>query len=233
MRRLTERSLDAIFTPDGDAASADAIFEAMQLLRGARLRELLLRCVRNADAVAARSYHHANGFAKLVLLDGDRRYKVRLHAWGASQRVVGHPRSPLGLRVRVLRGAYAFEELARTAGRTHRVHRYAAVAADSTFGLAAQAWSGVRPTRRGRVARGAEYTLPADVLHRVAVDRGDTLTLVVQGPRVREHTTVLRRAEAPARRIPVRRLRPDTARQILAEALGAIEPTAHEVVRSA
>jgi hypothetical protein len=152
-------------------------------------------------AIAARSYWHPNGFAKLVLYSSrEPEFKVRLHVWPASS---GAPRpgeaNPHSHRwdfastCAVGEGLHMVEyaESDRRGTRYDR-YRYGADATDKTALLAD---GSVRLIRLAapHVHRGQVYSCDTSVVHTVVpIGTALTATLVVQGPQRSPSTVVYR-----------------------------------------
>ncbi len=177
-----------------------------------RLIDALLepRSAERAARLARSSYLHAFGFAKLVLLEQPGAFKLRLHDWprGADESDIHDHRWSFGSKV--LRGGYHFEEYALARGDAWHCYRYLPTRGRGHFELEGLGTRDVQLMRRGRVSEGAVYCLGSQTPHRVRAHASEpTLSLVLQGPDVKESTVVLTksaRVAQPAAKIEVERL---------------------------
>src|SRR5690348_16988125 len=98
-----------------------SLARALRSLSDAALADLCLRLTDDEtelDEVAARSYSHPNGFAKIVLARTSRYgCELRLHIWQGSGRADPHVHDhPWDFAARILRGAYEATTFAECSG---------------------------------------------------------------------------------------------------------------------
>lgn len=156
----------------------------------------LLRSIMADDALVTRlaslSYVRANASSELVLADLGDRGQLRLHAWPDGET---HARDVhdhrWDFRSWILRGGYTFEEYELTPGTAWYRRRYYSSGSADAFAMDRSERSGARCVRRGRAFEGSEYTLAADVLHRVTPNGRATISLFLRGPARRPWTNVL------------------------------------------
>jgi hypothetical protein len=180
-----------------------------------------LRAVADDPApVAAVSYWHANGFAKLVLHCGTN-CRVRLHVWpaGTDPRGEWDPHSHRwDFASTVLAGdgldIVHYEEAVMGAPHTRYVYDGRLVD-DGQVLLAA--------TGTSEVLRDKCYATTRDVIHTVDT-RGDDLvaTLLLQGPHVNDAAAVYRTDAMPDR--PSRPISADEVAQLVRHVLAVIDP---------
>ena len=130
---------------------------------------------------AAQSLRHPLGHDKIMLIDTDPSFRLRIHAWWPSRTPgaehVHHHR--FGLATTVLRGQYDMQIFQRaTSGLQMIEYRQNASADSEEWYLHPAGIAHLRLLTTARVVAGASYTLPPDALHRVIVPRdGLCLTL--------------------------------------------------------
>lgn len=193
LRSELERTLHALFDQEDPI---DAIDHGLERVDDETLSRLVAETWGHRDLadLARASYAHPNGFLKLVLIDGGVRFKLRLHVFdvGAGQVTDVHDHR-WAFGARVLFGGYRFEEHALREGEHWHAYRYFSPEGGAHYVLESLGSAGTEVVRRGRVAAGSVYTLPADALHSIAPERR-TATLMLQGPVVRPSTQVLTRS---------------------------------------
>lgn len=149
-------------------------------------------------AVAARSYWHPNGFAKLVLHPGPA-LRIRLHVWPAADGVRLGESNPHSHRWEfastvLAGGGLDMVEYAETGtgGSPYVRYRYGADPADRAA-LRRDGPVRLVPVRTPVARLGAVYSCDTAVVHTVApVGAGLTATLVFQGPQRTPSTVVYR-----------------------------------------
>lgn len=210
------------------AEKLPAVPDAIDLLDGLRLlvgERLALHAWLGGIAadpapVAAVSYWHANGFAKLVLHRGAN-CRVRLHVWpaGTDPRGEWDPHShrwDFASTVLVGDGLdiVHYAESADGTPYTRYVYDGSLVAAGSV------ALAGIRTSE---VLRDNCYGTTRDVIHTVNT-RGDDLvaTLLLQGPHVNDAAAVYRTDAMPDR--PSRPISDDEVAQLVRQVLAVIDP---------
>jgi hypothetical protein len=226
-----EETLSAAFSGSDSMA---AITAGMCLFPDASSAADLLAavlCSPGLPALAAASYEHPNGFAKLVLAGGAGRFKLRLHVWPAAG---GRPSDLHDHRwdfgSRVLLGGYRFEEHVPVPGDTFHCYHYRSPGGEDSFAIEHAGRTGTRLAHEGRAVAGHEYTLKSDVIHRVfPSSAGPTITLVLQGPTVRSFTSVL--SEQPkglpaSLQVPIVRLTAERYRAMLLTVRALLAPPA-------
>lgn len=154
-----------------------------------------------ARDVAARSYWHPNGFAKLVLYSSDEpEFRLRLHVWPAVTTGLrlgeSNPHShrwEFASVVAVGDGMHMVEYVeTEQGGKPYRRHRYGADPADRAA-LVADGSVRLARTRSPHVYCGQTYSCDTAVVHTVVpIGTGVTATLVVQGPQLTPVTVVYR-----------------------------------------
>ncbi|WP_372666591.1 hypothetical protein [Amycolatopsis kentuckyensis] len=179
---------------------------------------------RELKAMAARSYWHSNGFAKLVLHTSvEPEFKIRMHVWprsGASRRGEPNPHShrwEFASTVLAGRGVVVPEyREASEGGDLFGRYRYG-TDPDAPEALVADGSVRLVKVKSPRVFRGDVYSCGTDVIHTLEPLGTDlTATLVIQGSH-RESTTVVFRARGRSGEQPNRRLSEAEFRQIVAE----------------
>jgi hypothetical protein len=180
--------------------------------------------------VAARSYWHPNGFAKLILHPGPA-VRIRLHVWPAAAGVRLGESNPHSHRWEfastvLAGGGLDMVEYAETAtgGTPYARYRYGA---DPTDRAALRRDGLVRlvPVRTPVARPGAVYSCDTTVVHTVApVGAALTATLVFQGPQ-RTPSTVVYRDPALGDDQPNVPLTPTEARVLLTAVLTARAPS--------
>lgn len=162
----------------------------------AALCEALLTDDAFAGWVAARSYHHGNGFLKVVLVDQG--FKLRLHLWlpaaSCEENIHDHRWS---IASTLLAGELHSEVWADAASDEHAnllasEYRYQA----ATDGQPARAiplhQSPLVMVKHTRHTAGSYYALPPDTLHRICSHgRQLVATLMCSGPAIAGHTRLI------------------------------------------
>jgi hypothetical protein len=227
-------------TPSESPGELAEILETM--LSPARFEALirpLLDAELRADArlgkLASASYHHPNGFDKLVLdvLDGGQ--KVVLHAWRPDREEVLEDSNFHDHRwhfaTAVLAGAYRFveyeeEPVDHPGGLLVHKHEYRSSGAGQGYELHAAGQCRLRPRRSERLAAGSVYLLECDTIHHITVDKATpTITLFVQGAPVRTCTRVFsKEPKGYARELDVHRFSTETYSARLRSVLDLLSP---------
>jgi hypothetical protein len=196
-------------TPPPDSSVPDLVELARRIRRRPDVIVERLRFLRRhpcRDAVlAAQSYWHANGFAKVKIAESHG-MQVRLHIWPEGQNRLGDV-DPHGHRwefaswVAVGLGLsetyFAAHESVHPGAQRHRRLEYRRTDGGGHFAERGAAW--LHPTRLFVRGTGSIYHCPLPVVHTVA-PRGDGLvtTVVVQGPVVESSAPVYRLPDRPA-----------------------------------
>lgn len=130
---------------------------------------------------AAQSLRHPLGHDKIMLIDTDASFRLRIHAWWPSRRPgaehVHHHR--FGLATTVLRGQYEMQIFQRAKSGLEMIEyrQYASTDSEEWY-LHPAGIAHLRLLTTARVVAGGGYTLTPDALHRVIVPRdGVCLTL--------------------------------------------------------
>ena len=159
----------------------------------AHLRQLLVSPDALAE-IAARSYRHDNGFAKIVLRSGQHgRGAVRLHVWpadgGADRNIHNHCWDFASI---VLAGRLEFEEFVVDGESAVNARHYVYDAAtDFDYTLRLRGATRLRSVARGIRGAGDAYEMSSTALHRTAgVPGAVTVTLLCQGPHRRDFADV-------------------------------------------
>lgn len=171
-----------------------------QTLSQPRYLQLILRCLQNderyADAVAQKSYHHENGFYKIVLHDA-LEYKLRLHVWEptdektpaenahdhrwdfASSMIVGKYDMDL-LSACDMREASPHSEVAHAY--TYERNRPGA------YDLVEKGPVALYNTTSVSIPAGATYCMDKRVIHRIRYDRSQTTATLMLTARTSQNT---------------------------------------------
>jgi hypothetical protein len=172
--------------------------ESLQLLAAGNVLSNFVRALLRGDHrdltdLALRSYPHANGYDKILLVDRRPVYALHLHIWppGGSPKQREHVHDhPWNFSSVLLTGAYQFDlfQLAKAGTLFHRYHcRYA----EGVPGHRLQSAGTImlRRTFGGVLTKGSSYTLTKELLHRI-VNVPDTFTssLMLHGS-VQQHET--------------------------------------------
>src|SRR6266851_4331551 len=186
--------VDAILTEHTEPGAALAALRATVTLPAliAAIHADPLRLARLAQT----SYRHDNGFDKIVLAaPSGNRFKLVLHVWQE-----GYTNDPDNIHNHrwdfasvVLCGALQFELYAPDqSGVIYPVVRYRSPGGSDTYELSRAGSARVSVHASMIMAAGTSYSWTADLLHRASgIAAGTTATLIVQGPSIREETTVL------------------------------------------
>jgi hypothetical protein len=161
-----------------------------------------------AGEIAARSYWHSNGFAKLVLHENDApEFRVRLHVWtdGSGPAAQGYQnvhthRWPFASVV--LCGSLVTDEFEETSDHDDpKARSYQQFAYAGTPGLFGQlrplSTCSLRPTRSAPYGDLDIHSCETSTLHRVRPMAATTATIVVQGPSHEDHSLVYQRVGRP------------------------------------
>jgi hypothetical protein len=160
---------------------------------------VLLRCVLNdrdaLDECASKSYQHANGFDKLVILSSEHpQYKLRLHMWwpgrhDVTEHVHNHRWSFASIVVHGSLEAHVYERSDR--GSLMHEYRYFSPEGGTTYRMDLVGTARLTALQHVVMPTGTLYSLTKDVLHRVVPTlRQLTATLFLQGAAVRQSTNV-------------------------------------------
>lgn len=158
------------------------------------LLDRLLKSPSDLAEVAARSYNHDNGFAKIILVDGaGRTPSLRLHAWADPEDAeMGNIHNHCwNFSSYVISGSLAFEEYVQDpAGEILTTHLIYDPTSAFDYLLRPISAVALRRTRRGVYDTGHGYDMLGETLHRTWAQSPTTVTLVRQEPRHREHSDV-------------------------------------------
>jgi hypothetical protein len=161
-----------------------------------RLLAALRSDLQRLAAAASRSYLHANGFVKIVLLAGDG-FKLRLHLWMPDRAGIGSEVEDIhnhrwDFASHMLTGGYRYQQFAPASdGTSYFGYSYRSPEGDNSFALRTRGAKLLSCVFDAAVDTGTSYTLRAEVLHRVISDPGRlTATLMLQGAPRRPATEV-------------------------------------------
>lgn len=177
------------------------------------------------SAIAARSYHHAGGFEKLILAESSTGARVRLHVWPGRALAMA-----LGGEGDIHDHFWAFASLV-VVGRLWSCHYQTTQLPDAERHVRFRLKPGARGNcvlipdgserlgvvRMTSLGAGEVYSLSSSELHRAWATSHPTVTLVLQGPREEKANTVYRPCLHRPRRIwiRVRELKPARVQQLL------------------
>lgn len=220
-RQLAEAS--AAHAADG---ADDLIKMLIQLTAPGKPAELLaaLKADRSRlEAAASRSYVHANGFLKIVLLAGVE-FKLRLHLWlsttaGPTERPEDVHNHRWDFASHMLAGSYRYQQFAPDdGGLPYYRYIYEPVGGSGSFSLRERGMQGLSCVFDATIGAGCTYLLRGEVLHRVIGGPSrPTATLMLQAAAKRPVTDLY--AAVPLgqdRIVPVERLAPAALEQYLA-----------------
>lgn len=147
------------------------------------------------EDISHRSYVHPLGFDKYVLLSGLPQFQARLHVWWAGQaRTIEHVHNHrFDLASAVVQGQLEFEVFRRAQSGMTMVRLEESLQSrtlDWEFRQAGKLT--IERALTASLTRGSSYSLTADTMHRVTVDKGIfTATLFIETRALRPTTTVL------------------------------------------
>ena len=146
----------------------------------------------SADEVAANSYWHKNGFAKLVLHIGDD-FRIRMHVWPEGKDRLGefHPhghRWNFASTVLCGAGLSTVEYQKSPDGKPYMWHRYVG---GGVSGLRRHSEVRLEPTKQKVIGTGEQHQVDTSVIHTVHPVGDDLVaTLVVQSRMLTDNTDV-------------------------------------------
>jgi hypothetical protein len=204
----------------------DLIDVLIQLSTSARAAELLaaLRADRpRLEAAASRSYVHANGFLKIVLLAGAE-FKLRLHLWlstiaNPAERDEDIHNHRWDFVSHVMAGSYRHQQFAPDdGGLPYYRYSYEPVGSSGSFSLRHQGMQGLSCVSDETIEAGCTYMLRTEALHRVMGEPSrPTATLMLQAAAMRPVTDIYTPVPLGQTRIvPVERLAATTLEHHLA-----------------
>lgn len=174
------------------------------------------------EEIASRSYFHANGFLKIVLLTGGKEdWKLRLHLWAAQPEATLDGLEDIhshrwDFTTALILGEYLATEYRVGPGDEYFHYEYGAVGGGQSFSMRELGMGRLSPVFQARLPAGAIYHISSELLHRVSrISREMTATLMVQGPAARRSTDVYRISrvsDQATNTIPVQRLTVDRLR---------------------
>lgn len=172
--------VDSVFglVPAGDESPDGAVAVVSRLAYSGRIIEFLCAIRDNPPLVehcAAMSYQHPLGFEKIMLVDAQPQFHLRLHAWrpGSEPGVEHVHNHRFMMATAVLRGGYDLQ--------VFQPCNFGAPMVEyrETTGPDGRSWCldtvGIRHLQlltNARVSQGSGYALAADALHRVTVPSG-------------------------------------------------------------
>jgi hypothetical protein len=183
------------------SGSHDALLDAVnEIGRPGNLSRLLTQLMADRNrlmACAARSYHHANNFLRLVLLAGsDPSWKLRLHLWWPDEQHRARRDEHIhnhrwDFATTLLEGSYRAQEFLPEGAMDMYRYMYFSAEGGRTFRLVPNGRGTVRQVQDTLFLQGSSYTISHRVMHRVISESDDlTATLFLQGPPCQGWTTV-------------------------------------------
>ncbi|WP_267244888.1 hypothetical protein [Streptomyces sp. PR69] len=205
--------------------SAQALSDAMHGLTEAEMPHTLIHSVRATpellSSAAERSYLHANGFTKIVLLAGES-YKLRLHLWWPGAAFGGRDVEDIhdhrwDFASCLLAGSYRYQEFhpgsvgSGCSAETYHAYTYRSPGDASSFPLTSLGRQRLSCVFDATLTAGTSYVLRAEVPHRVINDPGRfTASLMLQCTARRSQTHVYTARDlGPGVDVPITRLTPD------------------------
>jgi hypothetical protein len=166
------------------------------------LLQLLLADERLLVEIASRSYRHTNHFDKIVLIDSDDRlgYRLTLHLWtppysdadATDEQIHDHR---FCFWSRILTGTLISQNYVRSdTGNVYNEYQY--IPEKHLISTVGNFYRYLGPARLyemegSRISAGTSYHLSYEHIHRIVLPRKDTTcTLVLRGPRKRNHASV-------------------------------------------
>ncbi|MDH2387427.1 hypothetical protein QCN29_01220 [Streptomyces sp. HNM0663] len=223
LHELERRLAEAVRSHE--SGNAQALPDAMHSLAEPEVPHTLVHNLRAAperlSSAAERSYLHANGFTKIVLLAGES-YKLRLHLWWPDA-------TPGGRHVEdihdhrwdfascLLAGSYRYQEFhagsvaSGASAETYHAYTYRSPGGGSSFPLTSLGRRRLRCVFDATLTAGTSYVLRAEVPHRVISDPGRfTASLMLQCTARRSRTYVYSTRDLGSGvHVPITRLTPD------------------------
>ncbi len=164
--------------PAGDESPDSAVAVVSRLAHSGRIIEFLCTIRDNPALVnhcAAMSYQHPLGFEKIMLVDAQPQFLLRMHAWrpGGEPGVEHVHNHRFMMATAVLRGHYDLQVFQPCRFGTPMVEYRETTAPDGrTWCLDTVGIRHLRLLANARVGQGSGYALAADALHRVTVPSG-------------------------------------------------------------
>lgn len=164
--------------PAGDESPDSAVAMVSRLAHSGRIIEFLCAIRDNPALVkhcAPMSYDHPLGFEKIMLIDAQPRFLLRIHAWRPGGEVgVEHVHNHrFMMATTVLRGCYDLQVFQPCALGTPMVEYRETTGPDGrSWRLDTVGTRHLRVLTSARVSQGGGYALTADALHRVTVPSG-------------------------------------------------------------
>jgi hypothetical protein len=183
------------------ARKQEAAVDVLASLAQTRYLVHLLKGLRSSApavaACAAASYPHPLGFDRLLLIDAEPSFALRLHVWwDRSERGADHVHNHrFGLASSIVRGSYDMEIYSAGDGEMvvdEYEERLSSAAGD--WQLASRGSNRLRLQIKTRLGQGSSYFLPPNQLHRVKVPAdGHCITLFLSTALVGSTTQVFTR----------------------------------------
>lgn len=177
-----------------------------RLAEPGELRSLIGQIIADDDTlvkIAARSYHHANNFLKVVLLTSEKNpWKLRLHVWhpqsNASETITDDIHSHRwNFTTALVVGEYFAQEFRIGPGAEYYHFKYLPVGASQAFSLEEQGKEQLCQVFSALMPAGTVYYINHEVLHSISRSGGKAAaSLVLQQPAETDFTNVYRTSPA-------------------------------------
>ncbi|MEQ1763856.1 MAG: hypothetical protein ABL984_12020 [Pyrinomonadaceae bacterium] len=183
--------------------SRKALARTVQSGRLLRILETAVLDRETVRSIASRSYHHYNGFDKIVLSADERNgEELRLHLWrleGAAECEIGNVHDHRWDFCSVIvSGSYSYETFeASSAGDKMLEYVHRSRQGSDNYAPRLVNRSRLLRVSAGLIATGESYFLPNNVLHRVKPEAEVTMSLVAQGPQISPTARIFADLDSP------------------------------------